>query len=158
MKGGLMFRAWSAVLTANRFWQVLVLLTMSSLQGAAQSQGDRETDFKIVLEQRNEKPDGYRAIITTTSTYPCEGYSLRLKVQWENDTVSVLVLGMLRPTPCVQSSAEASGSAFIGDLRQGVSFFRVRYRGDVDLYKVIRTGSRVKLHPIHARFTELKGN
>ncbi len=137
---------------------VFTLLLLNPFHVIAQSLGERDTGFKIVLERRTEKPMGYQAHITTTSTYPCEGYSLKTRVRWYNDTVNVYVLGLLRPSPCIQSSAEASGSVFMGELKEGTSFIRIEYRGDVDLHKVIRSKSRVATRSIRATFTELKGN
>lgn len=122
----------------------------------AQSFGERDTDFRIVLERRTEKPSGFQANITTTSTYPCEGYSLRTRVRWDKDTISVHVLGLVRPSPCIQSSAEATGTAFIGELKEGISYVRIFYRGDVDLHRVVRSKSRLSAIPIQRTFTELK--
>jgi hypothetical protein len=122
----------------------------------AQSSGERDTDFKVVLERRTEKPAGFQANIATTSTYPCEGYSLRIRLRWDKDTISLFLLGLVRPSPCVQSSAEATGTVFIGELKEGVSFVRILYRGDIDLHKVIRSKGRLRTIPIRRTFTDLR--
>ena len=95
---------------------VVVFLCVSASCAPAQSLGERDTDFDIALERSYEKPDGYLVHVTTTNTYPCAGYSINSIVRWDGDTVSVHFLGLLRPSPCVESSDEATGTVFVGDL------------------------------------------
>jgi hypothetical protein len=139
-----------------RIPNVVLLFSVLAPYCIAQSSGERDTDFKVVLERRIEKPAGFQANIATTSTYPCEGYSLRTRVRWDKDTVSIYVLGLVRPSPCVQSSAEATGTVLIGELKEGVSFVRILYRGDFDLHKVIRSKGRLRTIPIRRTFTDLR--
>lgn len=135
---------------------VLLCVCASAPLIMAQSLGERDTDFDIVLERSYEKPDGYLAHITTTNTYPCAGYSVNSLVRWDGDTVSVHFLGLLRPSPCVQSSDEATGTAFVGDLAGPTVFIRFQYRGDVDLYKLAWLKGRLKPIPIRQTFTTLR--
>jgi hypothetical protein len=129
---------------------------MSASCALAQSLGERDTDFDIVLERSYEKPDGYLAQVTTTNTYPCAGYSINSVVRRDGDTVSVHFLGLLRPSPCVQSSDEATGTAFVGDLAGPDVFIRFQYRGYVDLYKLVWQKGRLKPIPIQQSFTSLR--
>jgi hypothetical protein len=124
----------------------------------AQSLGERDTGFKIVLSQRTEKPRGLQASITTTSVYPCEGYTVRSRVRWERDTVSITVLGLLRPSPCVKLASEATSTAYLGDLRGGSYIIRLYYRGDVDLHKVMITKGKISVVPLRNAFTEFSIN
>jgi hypothetical protein len=122
---------------------------------SAQSMGERDTDFEIGLSLHAAKPVGVVAHFATTKTYPCEGYTLRTQIRWDRDTVSVYVLGLLRPSPCFQTSAEATGTVFLGDLRGSVWFLRVRYREDVDLYRIVNVNHRLSSFPINCTFTKV---
>jgi len=136
-----------------------IVLTISSLfwictsTCPAQSLGERDTDFEIGLAQSTEKPAGMVAHVTTSKTYPCEGYTLRTQTRWNRDTVSVYILGLLRPSPCYQTSSEATGSVFLGDMKGSVWFLRIRYRGDVDLYKMVHIRKRLSAIAIYSTFT-----
>lgn len=134
---------------------VCILLCASVSYCIAQSSGERDTDFRISLERSHENPNGYLAHVTTTNTYPCAGYTIRSSVRWDGDTVSVHFLGLLRPSPCVQSSDEATGTAFVGDLAGSPLFMRFQYRGDVDLYRLVRSKGRLKPVPVRQTFTVL---
>lgn len=137
---------------------VCVLICSSASFSVAQSLGERDTDFEITLERTYEKPNGYLAHVTTTSMYPCAGYSIRSTVRWDKDTVSIYFLGLLRPSPCIQSSDEATGTVFVGDLTGSNLFIRFQYREDVDLYKLVRVKGRLKPIPIRQTFTTLSVN
>ena len=135
-----------------------LLFSTSAPFTLAQSLGERDTDFDSALERSYEKPDGYLAHLTTTNTYPCAGYSVNSIVRWDGDTVSVHLLGLLRPSPCVQSSDEATGTAFGWDLAGSPLFIRFQYRGNVDLYRLVRSKGHLKLVPILQTFTSLSVN
>ncbi len=122
----------------------------------AQSAGERDTGFEIQLSYRTEPPLGVQADLTTTNTYPCEGYSIRSRVKWEKDTVSITILGFVRPSPCMQSSSEATGSAYLGNLI-GTYIIRIYYRDDVDMHRVTLSKKGITSRPLEDTFTELKG-
>lgn len=138
---------------------VVAITACLSLTAVAISQheGERDTDFKIRIE-RVENADGYRARITTTSTYPCAGYDIRSRATWEGDTVSIRILGFVRPSPCVQMFSEATGDAWIGTMSSSVSFIRIIYRTDVDIYKIIRSDKHSTIVPVKKAFTSLWKN
>ena len=136
----------------------LVQLVFVPTIAETQSLGERDTGFKIILSQRAEKPKGLQAFITSTNTYPCEGYTIRSQVRWERDTVSIRILGLLRPSPCIQSASEATGSAYLGTLADGLHVIRIYYRGDVDLHKVTISKSQISVAPLRNQFTEFSVN
>jgi len=123
---------------------------------AAQSYGGRDTDFRITLGYRTD-PAGIEARITTTNSYPCEGYTIRSQVTWDRDTVNLRIVNFVRPTPCMQSMSEAQGTAFFGNLRDTTCVVRIYYREDVDLHRARFSGRRIVVRPIRNGFTQLSG-
>jgi len=123
----------------------------------SQSYGERDTDFRVSLSHRSEPPAGLEATIVTTNIYPCEGYTIRSGVTWEKDTISLHLFGFVRPSPCIQSGSEATGTAFVGTIRDSTFFFRITYRGESDLHKVVVRKTRLSVTPIRSAFTELRG-
>ena len=121
----------------------------------AQSFGERDTGFKIALSYRTEPPAGIQAEIVTTSTYPCEGYTIRSQVTWDRDTVNINIVNFIRPSPCLQLGGEAQGTAFLGNLRDATYVIRVYYRGDSDLHRVTFWRRRITTSPIRNDFTQL---
>jgi hypothetical protein len=134
-----------------------VLISCAVCNVAAQTFGERDTEFEVVLSYHPEKPSGIQADIATTNTYPCEGYRLKNSVAWDKDTVVIHLLGMVRPTPCIQSSSEARGSAFLGKLVDGVHYVRISYRGVNDVYKLAILPKGMKVVPVRNTFTRLRG-
>ena len=122
----------------------------------SQSYGGRDTDFRITLGYRSD-PAGVEANIITTSSYPCEGYTIRSQVTWYRDTVNLRIVNFVRPSPCMQSMSEAQGTAFLGNLRDTTYVVRVYYREDVDLHRVKFSGGRILVRPIRNDFTRLSG-
>jgi hypothetical protein len=122
----------------------------------AQSLGERDTDFDIGLARHVTNPVGMVAHLTTTNTYPCEGYTLRTQTRWDKDTVTVNVLGLLRPSPCYQTSAEATGTVFLGDMDRLTWYLRLQYRDGADLYRIANAQRGLSAFPIHQTFTTMK--
>jgi hypothetical protein len=137
-----------------------VLLSLTLICGAfpgtthGQSFGERDTGFDIDLARQDTPPFGLIATLVTTSTYPCEGYTLRSFVTWENDTVSIRVTGLRTPTPCYGMASEARGTAFLG-LPPDTVYLRIYYRGDADLHRVTTGGRRLSVTPVRSGFTRV---
>jgi hypothetical protein len=155
------FAAETVAIIARRMIRVLSLrvfiilaIHAFSLPCAAQSPGDRDTDFRIALVRQTT---GMSANITTTTTYPCAGYELRTQVIWNDDTVNVHILGMMRPFPCIQMFSEASGRASLGSFTKEISFIRFHYRDDIDIYEVTQSKGRLSVIPVQQTFTQISG-
>jgi hypothetical protein len=140
----------------GRVW-FFVLLIMCTESGLPQSYGDLDTGFRIQIRQ-STVAKGHEVTLTTTSTYPCEGYVLRSFLTREQDTLSIHVTGMLRPSPCIQSSSEATGTLLIGQVKPDTSFLRIQYRGETDLHRIINSKKGLRSRPIQSSFTRITGS
>jgi hypothetical protein len=120
----------------------------------SQSSTNLDTHFAIALSRTNE-PNGIVADITTTSTYPCEGYRIQTRMTREYDTLTVHIGGVVRPTPCLSMFGAASGTAYLGNSLRGTYFLKVRYRASNDLYKLIISDKSIFAVPLHAEFTDI---
>ena len=134
---------------------LIALLLLFPYAGLAQFSGDRDTDFTINVSRRTELPYGLQAEIITTSTYPCAGYSIRSHLTWEKDTISISVSGFVQPSPCISTSAEATGTVYLGNPGIGTYFVKVSYRGDVDLHRMQISKQRIRIIPLRNEFTTL---
>jgi hypothetical protein len=120
----------------------------------AQSYGERDTGFSLVLSPRTEFPSGIVAALRTTATYPCVGYDIRAMVVWTKDTATVMITGLRAPAPCAGGGAEANGTAFLGAIPD-TAFLRIDYRGETDLYRMISAGKRIIASPLRSAFTRV---
>ncbi len=116
-----------------------------------------DTRFNIVLTESNE-PKGVLAAFTTTATYPCEGYQLRTRVVRTDDTLTVYLNGMVRPSPCIQTSSSATGTTYLSDLAHGIYFLQIIYRGESDMYKLIVDNKTFGVITLRSNFTELRSD
>lgn len=134
----------------------LTLCFLFPVVAGGQHFGDRETDFVIRLSPV-ALPHGITATIVTTNLYPCAGYRLRSYSTWEVDTITIHINGMVRPVPCVQVGEVATGSTFLGDLRDSVYYLRVEYRGETDLHRMTVGHGHARARELGARFTSVRG-
>ena len=119
-----------------------------------QSYGNLDTSFEFSLTGRTQAPLGTELSLVTTTAYPCAGYRLRSSVQWSQDTVTVAILGLHRPSPCVPLSSTAKGRLFLGDLGDTTVVFCITYRGHQDRYRItFSRGGSPRVTSLRARFT-----
>lgn len=119
---------------------VLAAVFISADNSDAQDYGRRDTDFVFTLVKRTEFPSGIDVHIRTTRLYPCTGYLLQTGVSRTSDTLTISLGGLLRPSPCVPMSAEATASFYLGNISDGSYILRIRYRSDEDIHRMIVTG------------------
>ncbi len=120
--------------------------------------GTLDTHFDIVLSYNQAEPSGIVAAITTITSYACEGYLIQTRVLQNLDTVTIHIGGMIRPTPCFTAFSSATGTAFIGNLCNGIRYLKIQSRGENDLYKLSFEQRSVDITRIRSRFTELNGH
>lgn len=143
---------------ARRLTGILAALCLLvAARSPAQHQGERDTGFQLSLSQRYERPVGLEASIRTTATYPCEGYQLQMSTELGDDTISVTILGMRRPSPCVPLPAEATGRVYLGTPRSPSPVLRITYRGETDLHVLSISNGKVSARPLRNRFTTVRG-
>ena len=135
----------------------LAILFFLPLCGLSQTSPPLDTRFNIVLTQSSE-PEGVLATLTTTATYPCEGYQLKTRVVRLDDTLTVYVNGLIRPTPCFQTSSNATGTVYLEGISRGVYFLRISYRGESDIYKLIVDDKSFGVISLRSDFTELRSD
>jgi hypothetical protein len=121
-----------------------------------QSYGNLDTSFEFALTERRQAPLGVELKLVSTTAYPCAGYRILCSVQWSRDTLTVAILGLRRPSPCVPLASVASGSVFLGDLGDTTVVLRFTYRGHEDRYRIAfsRTGTRIA--PLSRGFTSVR--
>jgi hypothetical protein len=119
----------------------------------AQSYGSLDTRFEFSLKNRKAPPWGLELALSSTATYPCAGYRLSTSVQWHHDTLTVAILGLHRPSPCVPLGSVATATLFLGDLGDTTVVLRFTYRGHEDRYRLSTSGRGRDIVPLHNRFT-----
>jgi len=121
-----------------------------------QTYGRLDTSFDLTLRKRRTPPYGTELEIQSTTVYPCAGYRILSSVVWSHDTLSITVLGLRRPTPCVPLASEATGSVYLGDLGDTTVVFRFLYRGNEDRYRIAFFGPSINITPVARGFTSLR--
>ena len=142
-----------ATLIAGTLVIVVMLLPVPTV---GQPYGRLDTSFDLTLRDRRTAPYGTELDIQSTTVYPCAGYRILSSVVWSHDTLSVTVLGLRRPTPCVPLTSVATGSLYLGQLGDTTVVFRFLYRGHEDRYRVVFVGGTMKITPIASGFTSLR--
>lgn len=113
--------------------------------------------FSITIKQHTDSLARTFAHLVTTDRFPCAGYSIRTRVTRERDTLSVYILGLLRPNPCLTGFDEAGGNAYLGSIGGGSYFLRVVDGTKKDLYSLKFEGGRItSISPIFQHFTILR--
>lgn len=135
----------------------LCVLSLLPFFGLSQTNAPLDTRFNIVLTE-NTEPKGVLAAFTTTATYPCEGYRLQTRFVRAADTLTVFVNGLIRPSPCIQTSSSATGSAYLGNIPPGICYLRIVYRGESDAYKIIAGDKWFGVISLRSNFTELRSD
>lgn len=123
--------------------------------GRGQDPGEIDTGFRIRLGNQDRPVPGVIAEVTTTASYPCAGYGLRLSVRSHQDTVTLAIAGMVRPSPCIQSMDPATGAAYVFAPGERTVTLKISYRGESDLYRCTLTASGIRFTPLRARFTDI---
>jgi hypothetical protein len=136
---------------------LLLTLLLSFFQPSpAQDYGRRDTDFGITVEERTEFPPGLNATIETMEVYPCAGYRIRSGLAWKSDTLTLSIGGFVRPSPCVPLPSTAVGETYLGDIADGIYYFRVEYRGETDLYRIVLKDDAAIITTISSTFTRIQ--
>ncbi|MEO8167939.1 MAG: hypothetical protein ABI623_06820 [bacterium] len=136
---------------------VYVVLCVNPVPAHSQSNPPLDTKFNIVLSNSRE-PAGILASFITTASYPCEGYRLQTRLIQKSDTLTVYINGMIRPTPCIQSSSYAMQETFLGDIPGGEHYLQIVYRGQSDIYKLITGENWAAVISIRSTFTDLRSD
>ncbi len=133
-------------------WIVLFPLSFN-----AHSQIRVSPSFSITIKQHSDSLTKTFAHLVTTDRFPCAGYSIRTRVTRERDTLSIHILGLLRPNPCMTGFDEASGNAYLGSIGGGSYFLRVVEGMTADLYSLkFDSGRIISVSPIFQHFTILR--
>ncbi|MBI4534863.1 MAG: hypothetical protein HY708_01205 [Ignavibacteriae bacterium] len=138
----------------ERSLTLLMFVGIIHLQTRAQSYGDLDTGFKMELAVVDSS---IVVEITTTATYPCEGYRIKATAVRNRDTVTIRMFGLVRPTPCFQTASEATGRVAFSSLNPGSYILQVNYRNVNDFYKLTLSERKNLVLPIHSTFTRLNG-
>ena len=114
------------------FFRIACILSIVLL-GSALSARSQQNAYRFSLDP----VDGYIIVtIQTDEPLPCIGYTIRNRVQWEEDTAVVMLSGFIRPIPCVEGFGPAS--ARIEVARDSKKIFYLKFREDAssDLWKI----------------------
>jgi hypothetical protein len=138
------------------FMLFVMAASFSTPQALSQSFGNIDTKFIFKLLYFSEGNQlGLAAHVSTTATYPCAGFGIKLTQLRMQDTITVIIGGLIRPNPCFQTESEATGKLFIGPLRSGDYILKIYYRGTSDLYRLTINQFTFSLKSIHIQFTEI---
>jgi len=132
-----------------------IALVAAGFTAAGQSLGELDTGYKIQLLW-TEEPIGLGAYITSTTLYPCVGYTIRCNVELSQDTLQIYVTGMVAPKPCLQDMNEATGTCYLGNIEGGSYVVAIHYRGRRDLYRLMIVDRELIVHPVQTTFTTVQ--
>jgi hypothetical protein len=135
----------------------LSILSSFPLLAFPQTNAPIDTWFNVVLT-KNTEPKGVLAACATAATDPCEGYRLQTRLTRSGDTLIVFINGLIRPAPCIQSSNNATGDVFLGDISPGTHHLRITYRGQSDMYEIIAGDKWFGVIALRSDFTELRSD
>lgn len=133
----------------------LGVVMLLGLFAAAQTHPSIDTRIFIALSYVDTLP-GFIAALTTSSTYPCEGYRITTRVTHFNDTLAVHIGGFVRPVPCFRSAAVAEGTAYLGRSLTGSHILMLGYRGTQDFYEIRFSHNKYTLRPLITSFSEIE--
>ena len=110
----------------------------------------QETAYSFSIEQLKD-----RLVMTihTDEPLPCIGSSIRNRVVWDADTMTVLLSGFIRPTPCLQGLDPASVRIDLGRDTSTVRYLRIQEGAFTDLWKILCEGGGVRVSSIKKSFT-----
>lgn len=74
--------------------------------------------------------------IRTAEPLPCVGYSIRNQLQWEGDTVVVILSGFVQPIPCLQGLEPASARIIVKQHEKKIFFLRFREESYSNIWKI----------------------
>ena len=135
----------------------LFLLACSFSSPEASGQIRVSPSVSVTIRQHNDSLTGTFAHLTSIDRLPCAGYRIRTRVTRERDTLSVHILGFLRPNPCATGFEEARGNAYLGSIGGGSYFLRVVDGVRHDLYSLkFELGKITSANPIVQQFTILQ--
>lgn len=134
----------------------LSVLLFTPLLTLSQSHDARDTNFIIALSHNDAEPGGIVAEITTTATYPCEGYRIQTRLTQNMDTLTVHIGGLIRPSPCFHTSGNAETKILLGNFHSEI-LLRISYRGESDMYKITIDNNTFIILPMKKEFTEVRG-
>lgn len=137
-------------------WLCFAMLCCTS-PGIAQADGAPDTRFvfRLLLFAEGNRL-GLAADVSSTATYPCAGFGIKLQQFTNADTITIRVGGVLRPNPCFQAHDVATSKLFVGPLRSGRHILRISYRGAEDLYVLIMQENRYTISALKNDFTEIE--
>jgi hypothetical protein len=121
----------------------------------AWTQEEEATGYSIRILRSHTGRDAFLASINTTGLLPCAGYTIRSRALWSGDTVTVFLLGFLRPAPCVGLPGEATGEVGIGSLSRSRTILRIISAERQDLYSITRLKGRMVVTPLRYTFTSV---
>ena len=134
----------------------VMFASFSTPHAFSQSFGNIDTKFVFKLLYFSEGNQlGLSADVSTTTTYPCAGFGIKLSQSRKQDTITVAIGGLIRPNPCFQTDSEATGKLFIGPLQAGNYILKIYYRGTSDIYILTINQFNFSLKPIQNEFTEI---
>lgn len=94
--------------------------------------------------------------VKTTFEYPCKGFGIDLNQLRREDTISVIIGGVVRPNPCLQINSEATGTMLLSPLENGVYVLRVQHKIWSDVFQLTIESDRFNVVPITATFTNVR--
>jgi hypothetical protein len=118
--------------------------------GTSLSANSQQNLYRFSLES----VDG-RIVLTIQTAEPllCIGSSIRNRVQWEEDTVVVMLSGFVRPIPCIQGLEPASARIDVEQKARKVFYVKFREDAFSNLWKISVNDSGFQALPIQDSFT-----
>ena len=101
-----------------------------------------------------EPADGHIVMtIQTAEPLPCIGYTIRNRVQWEEDTMVVILNGFVRPIPCVEGLEPASARIEAHIKSKKVFYLKFLEDTFTDLWEISAVESGFRALPVRSMFT-----
>ncbi|HTR81478.1 MAG TPA: hypothetical protein VMM58_07585 [Bacteroidota bacterium] len=113
----------------------------------------QENSYRFALDSADER---IVISIETAEPLPCVGSSIRNQVLWENDTVTVILSGFVRPSPCLEGFDPARVKVVAGRTTMNKFYLRFRENDQDDLWKISKETDGFQASPIRSFFTSYK--
>lgn len=92
-------------------------------------------------------------LLSSTETFPCIGYGIKVFQLRNNDTLIIDIRGFLPPTPCYSGMDVAKEHIRLSGDKTRVFAIKFRWNNLVDVWKVTARGNSFTATPIRAVFT-----
>ncbi|MDD8017436.1 MAG: hypothetical protein PHP42_03575 [Bacteroidota bacterium] len=110
-------------------------------------------DFSFYIETKGGKPLLH---LTSSETFPCAGYGIKVKELWNLDTLIINIRGFVQPQPCYQEMEQAKEAVPLWIKQKDTTYINFRWKENEDAWIVVRDEGIFSAQPLRSSFTAWK--